>query len=69
MPELNSQRVVIAGANGYVAKNVRSYLHKKGINLISISRKNFQNFSSEKKLFRQHMIKIPCILKLKIVIH
>ena len=40
----NNLRVVITGANGFVAKNVRNHLHKSGLNLISISRKNFKTY-------------------------
>ena len=50
MPKSNSLRVVITGANGFVAKNVRSHLHKNGVNLITISRKNFLNLPSERKI-------------------
>ena len=47
----NNLRVVVTGANGFVAKNVRNHLHNSGINLTSISRKNFKTFSGEKKKF------------------
>lgn len=42
--------VAIIGANGYVGKNLRAFLSKKNIDLISISRKNFKTFRCEKKV-------------------
>jgi NADH dehydrogenase len=39
--------VVVTGASGFVAKNVRKYLSEKNVKLISISRKNFKKFKNE----------------------
>ncbi len=50
MIEFRELRIVVTGSNGFVAKNVRKLLASKGINLFSISRKNFSNFESEKKI-------------------
>ncbi|RMW34049.1 MAG: NAD-dependent epimerase/dehydratase family protein [Nitrosopumilus sp.] len=43
-------QVVITGASGFVAKNLRKYLSKKNVHLISISRKNFKSFKNETKI-------------------
>ena len=40
MKKSDNLRVVITGANGFVAKNVRNYFSKNDVKLISISRKN-----------------------------
>ena len=43
-------QIVITGATGFVAKNLRKYLSESNVNLISISRKNFKNFKNETKI-------------------
>ena len=43
-------QVVITGASGFVARNLRKYLSEKNINLISISRNNFKKFKNELKI-------------------
>ena len=43
-------QIVITGASGFVAKNLRKYLSEKNIHLISISRKNFKSFTNETKI-------------------
>ncbi|ABX11984.1 NAD-dependent epimerase/dehydratase family protein [Nitrosopumilus maritimus] len=43
-------QIVITGASGFVAKNLRKYLSEKNIHLISISRKNFKPFKNETKI-------------------
>ncbi|HUU48233.1 MAG TPA: NAD-dependent epimerase/dehydratase family protein [Nitrosopumilaceae archaeon] len=40
-------QVVVTGASGFVAKNVRKYLSEENVKLISISRKNFKKFKNE----------------------
>jgi len=46
----NDFRIVITGASGFIAKNVRKHLSENNIKLISISRKNFKNFKNEIKI-------------------
>jgi len=46
----NEFQIVITGASGFVAKNVRKYLSENNINLISISRKNFKKLKNEIKI-------------------
>ena len=55
MIKSNELRIVITGANGFVAKNVRKLLANKGVNLFSISRKNFSNYKSEKKIISPNL--------------
>jgi NADH dehydrogenase len=43
-------QIVVTGASGFVAKNVRKYLSGKNVELISISRKNFRPFKNEIKI-------------------
>ena len=46
----NSLKIIVTGANGFIAKNLRKYLSKKNIELISISRNDFKNFKYETKI-------------------
>ena len=43
-------QVVVTGASGFVAKNLRKYLSENDVNLISISRNNFQTYKNEQKI-------------------
>ncbi len=43
-------QIVITGASGFVARNLRKYLSEKNIKLISISRNNFRQFNNELKI-------------------
>ena len=43
-------KVVVTGANGFVAKNIRKYLSKNNVDLISISRSNFNEYDDEVKI-------------------
>ena len=43
-------QIVITGASGFVAKNLRKYLSEQNIHFISISRKNFKSFKNETKI-------------------
>lgn len=43
-------QIVVTGASGYVAKNVRKYFSENNIKLISISRKNFKKFKNETRI-------------------
>lgn len=47
-------QIVVTGASGFVAKNVRKYLSENNVKLISISRKNFKNFKNETKIVSQN---------------
>ena len=65
MPKHTNLRIAITGANGFVAKNVRNYLHNKGIELIGIARTNFQNYKSEIKLISSEFKEQNLLSKLK----
>ena len=43
-------KIVVTGASGFIAKNLRKYLSEKNIELISISRNDFKNFKCETKI-------------------
>jgi len=43
-------RIAVTGANGFVGKNSRNLLYKKGVMLFGISRKNFLNNKYESKI-------------------
>ena len=47
---VKSLKVVVTGASGFIARNLRKYLSEKNVELISISRKDFKNFNSEIKI-------------------
>ena len=40
-------KIIIVGANGFVGKNLRSFLYENKLNVLGISRKNFQKYPSE----------------------
>ncbi|CAD6517096.1 NAD-dependent epimerase/dehydratase [metagenome] len=58
-------QVVVTGASGFVAKNLRKYLSNKNIKLISISRKNFKKFKNETKIITKNYDETTIIPKLK----
>ena len=43
-------QVVITGASGFVARNVRKFLLENKVDVISISRKNFKKFENETRI-------------------
>ena len=47
-------KIVITGANGFVATNIRKNFSKKNIELISISRNNFKEFKNEQKIISKN---------------
>jgi len=55
-------KIVVTGATGFIAKNLRKYLSEQDIELISISRNDFKNFKNEIKIIsknyeRKHILK------------
>ncbi len=64
MEKSNELCVAISGANGFVGKNLRRLLHKKGINLVSIARRDFLNYNLETKIISPDLSKNISILKL-----
>ncbi|MGI0003123.1 MAG: SDR family oxidoreductase [Nitrosopumilaceae archaeon] len=65
MEKPNKSCVAISGANGFVGKNLRRLFNKKGINLVSITRRNFQNYKLETKIISPNLSKNIPISKLK----
>jgi len=63
MKKLTS-RIVITGANGFIARNLRRFLNEKKIATICIARRNFRNYKSEIKIISTEFSHIP-ISKLK----
>ena len=57
-------QIAITGANGFVGKNIRRILYKKNIKLVSIARRNFSTYKSEKKIISANLNK-NLALKLK----
>ena len=57
--------IVVTGANGFVARNVRKYLSENNVKLISISRKNFQSFKNEKKIISKNYDEKDLVPKIK----
>jgi NADH dehydrogenase len=51
---VNSMKIVVTGASGFIAKNLRKYLSEKNIELISISRNDFKNFKCETKIISKN---------------
>ncbi len=47
---VQGSQIVITGASGFVARNLRKYLSEKNIKLISISRNDFKQFKNELKI-------------------
>ncbi len=47
---VKTHQIVITGASGFVARNLRKYLSEKNIKLISISRNDFKQFKNELKI-------------------
>jgi NADH dehydrogenase len=43
-------KIVVTGASGFVAKNLRKHLSENNVDLISISRKNFKKLKNETKI-------------------
>ena len=51
-------KIVITGASGFVAKNIRQYFSQNNVKLVSISRNNFTKFKNETKILSKHYEKI-----------
>jgi len=60
-----SRGIVVTGANGFVGKNLRNFLHKNKINVLGISRKNFRKHASEVKITSTNLLEPKLQTKLK----
>ncbi len=47
-------KIVVTGASGFIAKNLRKYLSENNVELISISRNDFKNFKCETKIISKN---------------
>ena len=50
-----STRIVVVGANGFVGKNLRSFLNESKLNVLAISRKNFRKHPFEVKIISTNL--------------
>ena len=69
---IKSHQIVITGASGFVARNLRKYLSEKNIKLISISRNDFKQFKNELKIISKNYdekILLPKIQNSDAIIH
>jgi len=67
-----SPKIVITGASGFVATNLRKYLSEKNVQLISISRNNFKEFRNEQKIISKTYdpnVLLPKIKNSDVIIH
>ncbi len=58
-----SPKIVVTGAGGFIAKNLRRYLSEKNVELISVSRNDFVNFKCEAKIISRNYIEGGDILE------
>ena len=58
-------KIVVTGASGFIAKNLRKYLSEKNIELISISRNDFKNFKCERKIISKDYDEQTLLKKIK----
>ncbi|QLH03971.1 epimerase [Nitrosopumilus oxyclinae] len=47
-------KIVVTGASGFIAKNLRKYLSEKNLELVSISRNDFKNYKCETKIISKN---------------
>jgi len=62
---VKDMQVVVIGASGFIAKNVRKYLSDNNVKLISISRKDFKKFKNETKIITKNYDEKTILPKLK----
>ena len=60
-----SRGIVVTGANGFVGKNLRNFLHKNKINVLGVSRKNFRKHTSEVRITSTNLLEPKLQTKLK----
>jgi len=62
---VKDNQIVITGASGFVARNLRKYLSEKNIKLISISRNDFKKFKNELKIVSKNYDEKSLLPKIK----
>ncbi|MDH3793649.1 MAG: NAD-dependent epimerase/dehydratase family protein [Nitrosopumilus sp.] len=58
-------KIVITGASGFIAKNLRKYLSKQNVDLISISRSDFKKLNFESKIISKNYNEKNLLQKIK----
>jgi NADH dehydrogenase len=69
---IKNMQVVVTGASGFVATNLRKYLSDNNVKLISVSRKDFKKFKNETKIITKNYddeIILPIINNSDALIH
>ena len=59
------KKIIVTGATGFVSRNLRKYLSKQNIELISISRNNFKQFKYESKIISKNYNEKNLLKKIK----
>ena len=59
------KKIIVTGASGFVSRNLRKYLSKQNIELISISRNNFKQFKYESKIISKNYNEKNLLKKIK----
>ncbi|MCV0410616.1 SDR family oxidoreductase [Nitrosopumilus sp.] len=59
------RKIVVTGATGFVSRNLRKYLSEQNVELISISRKNFNQFKNETKIISKNYDEKKLLKKIK----
>ncbi len=62
---VKGNQIVITGASGFIARNLRKYLSEKNIKLISISRNDFKQFKNEHKVISKNYDENNLLSKIK----
>ncbi|MGI0057169.1 MAG: NAD(P)H-binding protein [Nitrosarchaeum sp.] len=62
---VKDMQVIVIGASGFIARNVRKYLSNNNVKLISISRKDFKKFKNETKIITKNYNEKTILPKLK----
>lgn len=62
---LKCRNVVVVGASGFIAKNLRRYLSDNNVKLISISRNDFKTFKNESKIISKYSDEKNILQKIK----
>ena len=65
-------KVAVTGANGFVSRILRNFLHENKINVLAISRKNFRKHVTEIKITSRNLLEPKLQSKLKnydVIVH
>ncbi|MCV0366693.1 MAG: NAD-dependent epimerase/dehydratase family protein [Nitrosopumilus sp.] len=59
------RKIVVTGATGFVSRNLRKHLSEQNVELVSISRKNFNQFKNETKIVSKNYDEKKLLKKIK----